>query len=104
MTDLLNTTVRAPHRMSLIATALIAVAFGVAASPNMAAAGQSVATAPADGVIRTQSAYPFEETVDRLKSDIAAKGIRFFRSFLTAFSPPDREHRVAILFDTRSAP
>jgi hypothetical protein len=46
MTDLLNTTVRATHRMSLIATALIAVAFGVAASPNMAAAGQSVATAP----------------------------------------------------------
>jgi sulfite exporter TauE/SafE len=40
MTDLLNTTVRATHRMSLIATALIAVAFGVAASPNMAAAGQ----------------------------------------------------------------
>jgi uncharacterized protein (DUF302 family) len=78
MTDLLNTTVRATHRMSLIATALIAVAFGVAARPNMAAAGQSVATAPADGVIRTQSAYPFEETVDRLKSDIAAKGIRFF--------------------------
>jgi hypothetical protein len=53
MTDLLNTTVRATHRMSLIATALIAVAFGVAASLNMAAAGQSVATAPADGVIRT---------------------------------------------------
>jgi hypothetical protein len=52
MTDLLNTTVRATHRMSLIATALIAVAFGVAASLNMAA-GQSVATAPADGVIRT---------------------------------------------------
>ena len=32
MTDLLNTTVRATPRMSLIATALIAVAFGVALS------------------------------------------------------------------------
>jgi hypothetical protein len=51
MTDLLNTTVRATRRMSLIATTLIVVDF-VAASPNMAAAGQSVATAPAGGVIR----------------------------------------------------
>jgi len=31
-----------------------------------------------DGVIRVKSAYPMEETVLRLKKDVAAKGIRFF--------------------------
>ena len=37
-----------------------------------------LATAPADGVIRQRSDYAFDETVTRLKADIAAKGIRFF--------------------------
>ena len=32
----------------------------------------------ADGVVRVKSAYPLEETVERLKKDIAAKGITFF--------------------------
>jgi uncharacterized protein (DUF302 family) len=31
-----------------------------------------------DGVVRVKSAYGFQETIDRLKKDIAAKGIRFF--------------------------
>jgi len=31
-----------------------------------------------DGVIRVRSAYAFDETVTRIKADIAAKGIRFF--------------------------
>ena len=31
-----------------------------------------------NGVVRAASAYPMEETVRRLKADIAAKGIRFF--------------------------
>jgi uncharacterized protein (DUF302 family) len=31
-----------------------------------------------DGVVRVKSAYGFKETIDRLKKDIAAKGIRFF--------------------------
>lgn len=34
--------------------------------------------APANGVIRVKSAYPFAETIARLKADIAAKGIKFF--------------------------
>jgi uncharacterized protein (DUF302 family) len=68
MTRLLNTA----------AGLIIAATVGLAAAPNLAQAGQTVATAPAGGVIRTQSAYPFDETVARLKSDIAAKGIRFF--------------------------
>jgi uncharacterized protein (DUF302 family) len=32
-----------------------------------------------DGVIRVRSAYPMEETVARLKKDVAAKGIMFFQ-------------------------
>jgi uncharacterized protein (DUF302 family) len=32
-----------------------------------------------DGIVRMNSAYPLDETVARLKKDIAAKGIRFFQ-------------------------
>ena len=31
-----------------------------------------------DGVIRVKSAYPMQETIARLKQDVAAKGIMFF--------------------------
>jgi uncharacterized protein (DUF302 family) len=31
-----------------------------------------------DGIIRVKSAYPFEETISRLKQDIKKKGIMFF--------------------------
>ena len=31
-----------------------------------------------DGVVRVKSVYGFQETIERLKKDIAAKGIRFF--------------------------
>ena len=31
-----------------------------------------------DGVVRVKSSYNFQETIARLKKDIAAKGIRFF--------------------------
>ena len=37
-----------------------------------------VASAPAQGVVKQRSDYGFDETVARLKADIAAKGIRFF--------------------------
>jgi uncharacterized protein (DUF302 family) len=32
-----------------------------------------------DGLVRVQSAYPVDETVSRLRQDIAAKGITFFQ-------------------------
>ncbi len=32
----------------------------------------------ADGVIKVKSAYPLDETIARIKQDIAAKGIKFF--------------------------
>lgn len=31
-----------------------------------------------NGLVRVRSAYPFDETVDRIRQDIAAKGIMFF--------------------------
>jgi len=46
----------------------------VAAAPLAA----SAAKAAEDGVVRVKSAYGFAETIERLKKDIAAKGIRFF--------------------------
>jgi len=54
-------------RLSGVATAALA------AIP----ASQAVAKAN-DGVVRVKSTYGFAETIERLKKDIAAKGIRFF--------------------------
>jgi uncharacterized protein (DUF302 family) len=31
-----------------------------------------------NGIVRVKSAYPFDETIDRIKQDVAAKGIMFF--------------------------
>jgi uncharacterized protein (DUF302 family) len=62
-----------------LATALLAATLcsqAVLASPSLAQS--AIATAQADGVLRVRSAYGFDETVDRLKADIADKGIRFF--------------------------
>lgn len=39
----------------------------------------SASAAGDDGVVRVKSAYPMEETVARLKKDVAAKGILFFQ-------------------------
>jgi len=49
---------------------------GIAALPAQAAT--PVASATAQGVVKQRSDYGFDETVVRLKADIAAKGIRFF--------------------------
>jgi uncharacterized protein (DUF302 family) len=51
---------------------------GVAPLVATAQAATPIATAPAQGVIKQRSDYSFDETVVRLKADIAAKGIRFF--------------------------
>src|SRR4051794_1274179 len=66
------------RRLGLVSFGALALAAssGLAAAPAMAQ--QAPATATAQGVIRVKSAYGFDETVTRLKADIAAKGIRFF--------------------------
>ncbi|HXC73840.1 MAG TPA: DUF302 domain-containing protein, partial [Sphingomicrobium sp.] len=43
-----------------------------------AQAATPVAAAHADGVIKQRSDYGFDETIVRIKADIAGKGIRFF--------------------------
>lgn len=43
-----------------------------------AAYAAEIATAPAEGVIKQRSDYAFDDTIARLKADIAGKGIRFF--------------------------
>ena len=61
---------------------LRALAMGVSLSlcaGAIAAVGQPAAAAEAaQGVVRVQSAYGFDDTVARIKADIAGKGIRFF--------------------------
>ncbi len=59
----------------------IALAAGLVFSPHLSARAQAEpAPAPAadSGVIRVKSANGVDETVQRLKADIAAKGIKFF--------------------------
>jgi len=56
----------------------LAVTLPVSAQPGIAATGASETTAEAQGVQVVHSAYGIDETVARLKADIAAKGIRFF--------------------------
>ena len=46
-----------------------------------ACSAPAFAQAPgADGVIRVKSAYPLDETITRIRADIAAKGILFFQA------------------------
>jgi uncharacterized protein (DUF302 family) len=61
-----------PRIVQFLSAALFAA--GLAASLPAAADGVG-----ADGIVRVKSAYSLDETVDRLKKDIAAKGIRFFQ-------------------------
>lgn len=69
-------------KLSLAAAAfaalLCAPVLAQAQTSTPAMAPSAIATAHADGVLRVRSAYAFEETVTRLKADIAGKGIRFF--------------------------
>lgn len=43
-----------------------------------ASAGASAQAPAADGLIKVRSAYPLDETIRRIRADIAAKGIMFF--------------------------
>lgn len=52
-----------------------AAALGIALLSSTVVIAQTVG---ADGLIKVKSAYGMEETLDRLKKDIAGKGIMFF--------------------------
>jgi len=59
---------------STLRRALCALGFALASVPALA---QN--TVGPDGLIRVRSAYPVDETIARIKADIAAKGILFFQ-------------------------
>jgi len=58
-------------RTSQICSAFLFVLVLIASSSAVTFAGD-------DGVVRVRSAYPIAETIDRLKRDIAGKGIKLF--------------------------
>lgn len=60
---------------ALLATSFMMAPAAHAATPVPVAVAP---TAPAKGVLRVKSAYGLDETIARLKADIAAKGIKFF--------------------------
>lgn len=64
-------------RQSIVALA-VGVSLALCASATAAVAEPAQAAQTAKGVIRVKSAYAFDETVARIKADIAAKGIPFF--------------------------
>lgn len=64
-------------RVHGIAVLAALCAFSMTSPASAAVAEPGVANAPAKGVLRVQSRYGFDETVSRIKADIASKGIKF---------------------------
>jgi uncharacterized protein (DUF302 family) len=68
--------IMSPTRSLAVAIALTAMtAIGLSQSIRAGSPPQTVRT---DGVVRVKSAYGVEDTIARLKADIAGKGIMFF--------------------------
>jgi uncharacterized protein (DUF302 family) len=58
-------------RLAQLGSALVVVCAVAASSPGQTFAGN-------DGIVRVKSGYSIGETIERLKKDIADKGIKFF--------------------------
>jgi uncharacterized protein (DUF302 family) len=58
--------------------AILGAALILSACASQPESATNATAAVADGVVRVKSIYPMNETIDRLKQDIAAKGIKFF--------------------------
>jgi uncharacterized protein (DUF302 family) len=74
---------------------LALLALGLALSTKPAALADE-----ADGIVQVKSAYAFDETIARLKNDIAGKGIRFFAEIDQAQLAADADvklHRSTLL-------
>ena len=65
------------HKRILIAL-VVAAALGASAGANSQNSADARPIVGADGVVKVKSAYSMEETIARIKQDIAAKGITFF--------------------------
>ena len=59
-----------------LASSLVAIV--MAFTLGVARAAEPAQVVDASGIVRVKSAYPMNETIARLKQDVAAKGIRFF--------------------------
>jgi uncharacterized protein (DUF302 family) len=58
----------------------VALAFVAAAltQPSLTTPSQAAAVVGKDGIVKSKSAYAMDETIDRIKKDVAAKGIKLF--------------------------
>jgi uncharacterized protein (DUF302 family) len=57
----------------------MAVAIGLALSSCASMQDDSMAMAPANGVVKIKSAFGMDETIAKIKQDVADKGITFFQ-------------------------
>ena len=57
---------------------IIQVCLALLLAGSLTASSSVAALADTDGIVRVKSAYPIGETIERLKKDIADKGIKFF--------------------------
>ena len=62
----------------LVATALVPLAAAAPSAPTRAESSNAQRQVYENGIVRVKSAYPFAETVERLKGDVGSKGITFF--------------------------
>lgn len=69
-----------PNCISQVCSAaMLAFAMMMSSASHGGAEGLKPVAVPASGVVATRSAYDVDETVERLKKDIAGKGIVFFQ-------------------------
>ena len=64
-------------RIAALAAATL-IPFSLALAPLGARAEEPSRQVLENGLVRVKSAYPFNGTIDRIKQDVAAKGIMFF--------------------------
>ncbi|MBO9711699.1 DUF302 domain-containing protein [Sphingomonas sp.] len=65
-------------RLALIAPLALLASAPIVAQPAPVAAEIALADAPAKGVIRIRSHKGFDATIEGIKADVAAKGVKFF--------------------------
>jgi uncharacterized protein (DUF302 family) len=84
-----------------VVAAILLAAAGMTTVASVRATGMTAAP-PQDGIVQVVSAYSFEETVSRLKQDIAGKGITFFmaveQSKLAADAGIEMRPQVLLVF------
>src|SRR5262245_18760260 len=67
----------APGGLTMM-TRMMRMCFAIPIACSLAVISSIDVSAGNDGIVRVKSAYPIVETIERLKKDIADKGIRFF--------------------------